>query len=376
MKQKLSTTQLKVVALELLLALPLGLALAKLSIGRVAWIFGGIASGALVLHAYRIFYIYSIEPNRTARKTGQALVGLAIGSSVAHANLAGIFSQLHIFVLLTLFILLSSTIIGYICSRISKNNILTAMLATVPGNVGIMSSIAADYGRNVSLVALVQIIRVTTVILIVPIVARVSVGSVTDTTAFSLSNKLLDIELSYLVLLIFSLIVTLVGVRLASILRIPAAPFFGSLIVGINFNLLLSLLSFFPSLNFSTPPLINLVGQILLGITIGEYWGSQPSFGKQTIGYALIPVGMTVGAGFIAAVIAMLLTPWDWLTCMLVTAPGGAPEMILVSLALHHSVEIVTAGHLVRLLAINGFLPVWVFLFRHLDRRLPGLEND
>ena len=92
--------------------------------------------------------------------------------------------------------------------------------------------------------------------------------------------------------------------------------------------------------------------------------------------YALIPVAMTIGAGFIAAVIALVLTPWDWLTCMLVTAPGGAPEMILVSLALEHNVEIVTAGHLVRLMAINGSLPIWVLLFRHLDRRLPGSDND
>lgn len=43
--------------------------------------------------------------------------------------------------------------------------------------------------------------------------------------------------------------------------------------------------------------------------------------------------------------------------------------MILVSLTLHHNVEIVTAGHLVRLIAINSSLPIWVYLFRRIDNQ-------
>ena len=376
MRQRISAIQLIVISLELLLALPFGLALSKLSIGGVAWILGGMASGGLVLRACRVLYNYSARPNRTARTIGEALVGLMIGSSIVHGNLTGVASELPVFAFLTFFILLSGTFIGYIYSRISQTNLLTAMLATVPGSVGIMSSIAADYGRNVSLVALVQVIRVTMVVLLIPVVARVSVGNGGNTITFPLNNNFFQLNISYFLLLFLVLITTSLGVRLASIFRIPAAPFFGSLIVGISFNPLLDLFFFIPNFDFSPPPLLSLIGQLLLGITIGEYWVSQPPLGKRTIGYALISVAMTLGSGFIAAVLAMFLTNWDWLTCMLVTAPGGAPEIILVSLALHHNVEIVTAGHLVRLLAINGSLPIWVFLFRHLERRLSDLGND
>jgi uncharacterized membrane protein AbrB (regulator of aidB expression) len=84
---------------------------------------------------------------------------------------------------------------------------------------------------------------------------------------------------------------------------------------------------------------------------------------------------MTLTAGFLDALLAMQLTQWDWLTCMLVTAPGGAPEMILVALSLNHQVETVTAGHLVRLMVINASLPLWV-LFRRLDRRLAKSDPD
>lgn len=120
--KRISSKQLIIVSLELLLALPLGLALARLGIGGVAWILGGIGSGALVLHACRILYKYRAKPNRTARQVGQALVGLTIGFSIVHANLAGVASELHIFVFLTLFILLTGSFIGYIYSRISKIN--------------------------------------------------------------------------------------------------------------------------------------------------------------------------------------------------------------------------------------------------------------
>ena len=44
------------------------------------------------------------------------------------------------------------------------------MLATVPGGVATMSSIAAEYNRNVSLVAMVQTLRITSVILIIPLI--------------------------------------------------------------------------------------------------------------------------------------------------------------------------------------------------------------
>ena len=358
------------VGLQLLLAVPLGLAFAKFTTGGIAWIFGGIASGALVLNAYRIFYKYSLKPNRKARQIGQALVGLAIGCSIANSNLAAVSSKLPVFVLLTLFILLTGTVIGYIYSQISGTNILNAMLATVPGGVGVMSSIAADYNRNVSLVALVQVIRVTAVILVIPILARLYASNVANANS-AIYQRWWEIDFSHLHLVSLALLSAFLGFYIASILKIPAAAFFGPLTIAVIFNYL-----FLTELEFKLPNLINLIGQILLGITIGEHWGNKPNLGKKTVTYALIPVGMTIVAGLLAAAIAMLLTPWDWLTCLLVTAPGGSTEMILVALGLNHHVEIVTVGHLVRLMAINISLPLWVWLFRYLDEKVPNVDNS
>ena len=359
--------QLIILGLEMLLALPLGLFLSQFYIGGVTWLFGGIVSGVIVLQSYRIFYNYCPKPNRSARKLGMALVGLNVGFAIAHGNLANVASSAPVFIFLTFFLLLCGTIIGYIYSRLSKTNLLTAMLATVPGGVGPMSAIAADYNRDVTLVALVQALRVTTVVLLIPLVARVLTGTDSNIQTFPVQGALLSFAPSQLGFLLLALLLGGLGVYLAVIAKIPVGDFFGALMVGIAFNPVVNWLPVLGDVNFIPPPLINLIGQMLLGITIGEYWGDKPTFRIQTIGYTLMSVALTLVAGAIAAIFAMQLTSWDWLTCMLVTAPGGSAEMILVALALDHNVEIVTAGHLMRLVAINSSLPLWVFLFRRLE---------
>ena len=155
----------------------------------------------------------------------------------------------------------------------------------------------------------------------------------------------------------------------------PSPPFFGSLLVGIAFNPVLPIVlgsAFLGGSDFSfhPPSFINVLGQSRLGITIGEYWGNKPTIQKRSIAAAFLSVGLTIAAALLASLVALQLTQWDWLTCLLVTAPGGAAEMILVALTLNHSVETVTAGHLVRLIAINTLLPFWVAGLRSGDRKM------
>ncbi|MDZ8053328.1 MAG: AbrB family transcriptional regulator [Aulosira sp. ZfuVER01] len=365
--QHLFVKQLAVLVLEMLLALPLGLSLARFQIGGIAWIFGGIVAGTVVLQGCRIFYQYCPKPNRNARKVGMALVGLTVGASSIHSDLTSVASRIPIFVLLTFFLLLSGGFIGYIYSRLSKTNLLTAMLATSPGGVGIMASIAADYGRNVTLVALVQALRVTSVVFLIPLIARSTVNNSLNSQIIPIQSNVLSFDPSQLGLLFLALGVTGLVVYVLILFKIPAGDFFGALLIGMAFNPVLNLLPFVHDIQFTPPLPIKIMGQMLLGITIGEYWGDKPSFGKRTVAYAVMSVAMTLIAGAIAAMLAMQLTSWDWLTCLLVTAPGGSAEIILVSLVLNHNVEVVTTGHLVRIIAINSSLPIWIFLFRRLD---------
>lgn len=362
------------ISIELILGLLGGFGLVVAGAGGGAWILGGIVAGAFVFYLYRSRYNRDAEPNRSSRRLGQILVGLTIGFSIQHSNLWAVSTQLPIFLLLTLFLLLSGAFIGYLYSRIEKIDLLTALLATVPGNIGVMASMAADYGKNTALVSLIQLIRFTTVITFVPLIANVSTLHDVNAIIFSLTHHLFTFDLTYLFSLTLLLIVTASAVHFGRRLKIPVAAFFCSIVVGLVFNLLIHELPWLSQPQFIPPSWMNLVGQALLGITIGEYWGINPSFGKRTLAYAPIPVVLTFLASFLSAGLAKLLTPWDWLTCLLVTSPGGSPEMILIALTLHHTVEIVTAGHLVRLMTINLLLPALVSFADHLEKRTTQAE--
>ncbi len=363
-----STTRLSIAIIEIIVALFLGVAIAYLGLGSVAWIFGGMGAGVIVVRSYQTIFKKTLKPNKLSRKIGQAMVGLAIGLAIADSNLWAASSRLPLFIFLTIFMLLCGSGIGYFYSRISRTNLLNAMLATVPGGVATMSSIAAEYNRNVSLVAMVQTLRITCVILIIPLIAGTS-GNAVNQTTFSLADYVIDKNPIYLSILMLAIICAWLGVKIAHKLRIPASSFFGTLIVGIVFNYALDYLPLIGNFDFTPPPAISLIGQILLGVTVGEAWSNRVSITGKNITHAFISVAMTIASGFIAATIATLITSWDWLTCMLVTAPGGSTEMILVALALDHNPEIVTVAHSVRLMALNLSLPLWIFLFRYWEKR-------
>jgi hypothetical protein len=356
------------VGIELILGFLLSFVFTTIGAGAGSSILSGIAAGALVACFYRIVYKIQIKPNTNVRKIGQALVGLTIGVSIAHSNLANIFFKLPILIFTALLLLLGSILIGYIYSHIAKVDLLSAMLAVVPGNIGIMASIAADYGKNVSLVSLVQLIRFTGIILIIPIITNVSTPHDISLIISSISKDLSQFNLKYLLVLTLVLSLTAIAARIGSKFKVPAAYLFCSILVGIVFNYLLIQLPFSPPFNFNIPPLVNLIGQTLLGITIGEYWGINPKLERRTVALTSIPVALTFLAGFTAAGITMFLTHWDWLTCLLMAAPGGSPEMILIALVLNHNVETITAAHLVRLMAINVYLPLLIWALEKYGR--------
>lgn len=363
--------KLIILCLELLLAVPLGYTGVSLNLGGIAWILSGIGAGAIICRSYPPLYKYFfgdindvvIKPNRIVRQIGMLLVGLTIGFSNARADFTHVATSIPIYIILTLFLLLSGACTGFIYSRLGKINVLTAMLATVPGGVGVMAAIAADYNRNVTLVALSQVFRVTSVVILIPLVARASVNTYLPPQTILNNQLLFNLEPSYIALLCLALLLAGLISTLALRIKLPAAHFFSALVLGIIFNPIINLL---PSveIHFTPPAVIGIIGQILLGITIGEYWGEKPTFGKRALLCMIITTVMTLLSGAAASLIAMQLTTWDWLTCLLVTAPGGAAEMILVALAIDHNADIVTAGHLVRLIAINSSLPIWLYLFR------------
>jgi uncharacterized protein len=389
-------TKLGILVAELGLAFGLGWAFSGLQMGGLVWLFAGIIAAAVVFQWCRWRWATTPNPNRLARKVGLALVGLTIGCSIRQTDLQVAAANLPIFGLLTGLLLLSGLGTGILYARLQQGgakaeepltgqNYLEALLATVPGGVGVMASLAADYGCNVTQVVLVQILRVSSVVVLIPLLAGFGSGQGLNPRRLLPHQDWFVLAPQPLLLLLLALGLTALVVRVVQLTRLPVAPFLGGLLAGVLFLPLLGqglswmdgvgLIDSATALNFRPPPLVGYCGQILLGLTIGEYWashlGDRRGWQGRAFAQALLCVGLTLATGFCGAILAHWLTDWDWLTCLLVTAPGGAPEMILVGLALHHPIETITAGHVVRLIGINCSLPLWLWLAPKLPRQKP-----
>jgi uncharacterized membrane protein AbrB (regulator of aidB expression) len=66
----------------------------------------------------------------------------------------------------------------------------------------------------------------------------------------------------------------------------------------------------------------------------------------------------------VVAVVLAALTPWSFLTCVLMTAPGGAPEMIVLAAASPSELHLVVVAQMSRQIAVNLLMPLWLRIFR------------
>ncbi|BAU10973.1 membrane protein AbrB duplication [Leptolyngbya sp. NIES-3755] len=340
------------ITLELSLALLIGFGFLAIGLGSAAWILSGIAAGAIVYFSDRSS---NLQPNRNARKAGQLIVGLSIGLSLPIDRLGGFASQSLLLLGLPIFLMVAGGAIGILYSRLEKIDLMSGLLATTPGNIGVMASLAADYGSHTALVSLVQLMRFTTVIFSVPIIANVAVPKSSTHAVITSIGQALNVPWQTYAKSSLMIAIAVVIVHFATKLKVPLAAFFGAIAVGLGFEFL----SLFNEVFHADYPIVfNVIGQILLGITIGEYWGINPRLKLITVLRAIVPVGLMLIAGLIAAAVIHRLTHLSWLSCLLMAAPGGSPEMIAIALTLQQDPEIITIAHIIRLLTINLSLPI------------------
>lgn len=347
---------------ELGVALALGVGLASLGLRGVSWMFAGIVAGVALPWLLHSWQGVAQRPLPQVRALGQMLVGVAVASTVSSTDWGALQRLIPGFLGLTFLTLSQCLGIGLLYARWSGTNRLAAILATMPGIAAVITSLAADYTREVSRVAVVQVLRLTTIILLVPFFARWVAGRPAVTPPSPWMTGLGEAHWASWGLLAGALAVGGLGAWGAQRLRWPAGAFVGALGGTLLWTWGLAWLR--PAVHWVCPPVVQMLGQVLLGTVIGEYWALEPVLEWSVLLQALIPVGLTVTAGLGTAWVAWVLTPWDWLTCWLVTVPGGATEMVLVALALDQDVDLVTAGHLLRLVVLNTAIPLGLSLVR------------
>lgn len=325
---------------------------------ELVWVLGGLAAGWVVTALFRHERLPH-APNAATRRTGQVLVGVALGPVLAAQSTRDVLPYLGHLSGAVLIALVGALAVARAYARVSRVDGLTAGLATLPGGIGIMASVAAEVGSTPSLVALVQGIRIAVVVSAVP--AILFLGGAPATHASMPTQILPDSAGGYATW--FALTIAAFGAAaLASRLRVPVPSLFGPMIFGILSAFAARLLTGDAQV-VQLPYIHAAVGQGLLGITVGEYLGQDVRVPGRAVAGGITGVAATMAISLSTALLLTLLSPWSFLTCVLMTAPGGAPEMIVLAAATPSDVHLVVISQLIRQVTVNILLPVWIRIF-------------
>ncbi|HJE57271.1 MAG TPA: AbrB family transcriptional regulator [Nocardiopsis listeri] len=330
----------------------------------IVWVISGIAAGWSVCRSMR-WAGRRAEPSHRVRTLGQAMVGAALGPALAVQDFAGTAAHLPAVFLGLLLILVGSVIIARLYARWTGTDRLTAGLATLPGGLAIMPSVAVEHGRPPTLIAMIQASRLTVVICAVPLLAPF-LGEVNEAPVTELLHLPTGIGgwVFWIVLLVLAPLAAMAGRRL----RVPVPALLGPMFAAIVFTVALRVGGVDVAF-LQVPFLQEVVGQVFLGLTVGEYLAQRARHSARQILGGLLGVAGTFVLALVLAAVMTPLTPWSFMTCLLVVAPGGAPEMVVVAAAVDADLHVVVLAQTVRQVAVNALMPFWIWLF---DREPPS----
>jgi membrane AbrB-like protein len=344
---------------ELLLTAVLSTGLYLLFRMEFVWVLGGLAAGWIVTAVFRRRQL-AHAPNATTRKTGQVLVGVSLGPVLAAQSMEEALPYLGLLLGAVLIAFVGSVVVARVYSRAAEVDRMTAGLATLPGGIGVMASVAAETGGRPTLVALVQGARVAVVVSIVPLILLIGGAPTVDHGDVP---PLLPVDgegyLVWALLLVGGFLAAAVATRL----KVPVASLLGPMILGLVAALVVGALVDGAD-PLGVPYLHSVVGQALLGVTVGEYLAQDARVSRRAAVGGMAGVVATMVLSLVVAVVLAALTPWSFLTCVLMTAPGGAPEMIVLAAASPSELHLVVVAQMSRQIAVNLLMPLWLRIFR------------
>ncbi|HEY7595838.1 MAG TPA: AbrB family transcriptional regulator [Actinophytocola sp.] len=349
---------------ELLATGAIGGGLFALTGQGIIWVLGGVLGGAVACRIARARDAPA-APSARIRKTGQWLIGAAIGPGIASQRISVSPGVLALLAGGVLAILVASILVARMYSTLGTVDGLTAGMATLPGGIGVMPSVAAEYGRPVGLVAIVQSARMT-VVLVMALVAFVFSGHGAGGAGRVEHKAMWPHSWPYVAGLLAG---SLVAWWVAGKLHVPVPSLLGPLAFGCLLSLGLRAAGVAPQM-LAAPYLQEILGQALLGITVGEYLAQRYRDGAGKLLGGIAGVVATCAIALLTAVGLAIVSPWSFLTSLLMVAPGGAPEMIVIAAATGGELTLVLAAQTGRQVIVNALMPVWIRLFSRFDR--PG----
>lgn len=283
------------------------------------------------------------------------IIGVMLGSAITPDIVDELAGWTLTLVTLPVFLLCAASVSYLVYRKIGGYDPVTAFYSAMPGGLNEMLLMGEEAGGHGRHIALAHAARVLLVILCVALyfgyVLGVRTGPGNNNSWISL-NALTVWDYTALGLC------AVAGVPFAKLLRLPAAPVFGPMVLSGAAHL-------FGWVTVAPPTLLIIGAQIVIGTVIGG----------RFVGATLREVGKDIALAFVATV-AMIVVAIAFAELIayfvgmpltqafLAFSPGGLTEMSLLTLAMGQDVAFVSVTHIVRITLVIAIAPALFQFFR------------
>jgi membrane AbrB-like protein len=270
------------------------------------------------------------------------LLGLLLGAAFTPALFTQASQWLVTIVGLVVFIIASGAACTWYFRKVGGFDPTTAYFSGMPGGLIEMVLFGGERGGDAPSIALVQSARILLVVSIVPFLVELIEGVTLGARGIA-GPPIATLSWSdgfWLLVSAFG------GALFAHIVRLPAKPLLGPMIVGGALHI--------TGVTSAAPPMeVVLVAQIVLGAAIGCSFAGVER--QRVLRVLLLSLGATVVLLSVTLVFAFVfarLSGYSLVLLLLAYSPGGLAEMGLIALTMHLDIAFVAAHHTVRVLLV------------------------
>ncbi|WP_161141303.1 AbrB family transcriptional regulator [Propylenella binzhouense] len=307
--------------------------------------------GALLFTGVGGRLIGPLDVPRTMRDTVVPVLGVLLGSGFT-PEVLGHLGRWPAGLAAVLVYVVVSAIFGVLYFRlVVKFDPLTAFFSAIPGGLSDLTLLGASLGADLGRLALIHSMRIIVVVTTIPFGVRFLTGtSAVGPASATAHGPFTAWDLVALVLC------AALGTFLGRKAGLPATPVLGPLLVSAAAHLA-GLTAVVP------PPWLVILAQIVLGGYIGSRLsGMAGATVRAALLHGLVWGVVLVVLAFAAALVTSRASAIAFPSMLLGIAPGGLPEMAVITLALNVDIAFVTVCHLTRIVAVYLITPFGVRL--------------
>lgn len=270
------------------------------------------------------------------------VLGLMIGATLSPSIIGNLARWPVSLAAVPIFVVLVTAAQYVYFRRVGGYDAPTAYFSAAPGGFMAMTVLGGEFGGIERVIALMHAVRIVLVVFLLVLGLHLLVGTAAAHHGARYVG-LADIQpVTWLALIAIGL----AGVALSRVLRLPAAPMIGPLLV-------MGAVQVSGLLPVAVPSAPILIAEVVLGSSIGAQFAGA-SLSELRRG-TLLAVSSTLGMLVISIIFALALhaiTGLDLLALFLAFSPGGMSGISLIALALSIEPAFVTMHNMLRVLVI------------------------